>query len=208
MRVSMEPAMPWDWLWGDLPEGFKRVRVNRTRVIVAREGAEAFLSLEKLLADESAQREGSRFHGRERLAVLRMDNEGSALARSYRHGGMLRRLTGGFFFTWPARPFKELAVTEEARRRGLPTVEILAACVERICGPFYRGWLVTRELEGARDLWAAVQEEGLATISKKSLLETVARTVRLMHRHGIYHRDLNLKNILVRREADRLASYI
>ena len=200
--------MARDWFWGDLPKGFKKLRVDRRRMVVVREGAEAHLSLEKLLTDQEAGREESRFHGRERLAVLPLDNGGSALARLYRHGGMLRCLTGGVFFTWPARPFRELAITEEARRRGLPTVEILAASVERVCGPFYRGWLVTRELEGARDLWAVLQDDRFAAAPRQSLLAVVAQTIRQMHRQGIYHGDLNLKNILIRREADQLRSYI
>ncbi|MGH7810584.1 MAG: lipopolysaccharide kinase InaA family protein, partial [Candidatus Binatia bacterium] len=33
-------------------------------------------------------------------------------------------------------------------------------------------------------------------------------TIRSMHSEGVYHRDLNLKNILVRQEADRVASYL
>ena len=145
--------MARDWLWGDLPKGFKKVRVDRTRMIVVREGVEAYLSPERLLEKRGEGKEASRFHGRERLGLLRLEDGGTALVRPYRHGGMLRRLTGGVFFTWPPRPFMELATTEEARRRGVPTLEILVACVERLCGPLYRGWLVTRELEGARDLW-------------------------------------------------------
>ena len=200
--------MARDWLWGDFPEGFKKLRVDRTRTIMVRQGVEAYLSPQRLLAEREAGKEQSPFYGRERLAVLRLDDGGAALVRSYRHGGMLRHFTGGIFFTWPPRPFRELAMTEEARRRGLPTLEILAACVERVWGPFYRGWLVTRELEGAHDLWAVVQRDLFGMINRRPLLEAVARTVRQMHRHGIYHADLNLRNILVRREADRLASYI
>ena len=200
--------MGCDWVWGDLPKGFTRLRVERTRMVAVREGLEAYMSPERLLMDRETGKDGSRFYGRGRLAAVRLDDGGNALVRHYRHGGMLRHLTGGVFCAWPPRPFKELAITEEARHRGVPTVEILAACVDKVFGPFYRGWLVTRELEGARDLWAVVQDDRLEDGSKESLLESAARTVRRMHRQGVYHGDLNLKNILVRREAGKLKSYI
>jgi len=36
----------------------------------------------------------------------------------------------------------------------------------------------------------------------------VANSLRQLHREGVYHTDLNLKNILVRREVDGVKSYI
>jgi len=101
-----------------------------------------------------------------------------------------------------------LIVTEEIRRRGIPTVEAYGAYVEQLWGPFYRGWLVTRELTGAQDLWQAfksglVQEVGIDTI-----LRAVAASLRASHREGVYHTDLNLKNILVCKEKDGVNGYI
>ena len=76
-------------------------------------------------------------------------------------------------------------------------MEVLAALVAWGPGPWYRGWLVTRELEGARNLWDALQE-GVSDEEKRSLLRRVGRLLRLMHTSGIDHRDLNLRNLLVR----------
>jgi serine/threonine protein kinase len=112
------------------------------------------------------------------------------------------------FVTWPPRPFRELVVTEEVRRRGIPTVEVYAACVERSWGPFYRGWLVTRQLQGSQDLWTAVQDGGLRKVGANQVLQAVATSLRALHREGVYHRDLNLKNILVRCEPDGVRGYI
>ena len=197
--------MARDWFWGDLPEGFEKLRPAPDRLVAIRAGSSAGLNLEYLLNGRSAGGEESGFHGRAKLALIRLENGADALVRSYCHGGALRHWTGEIFFTWPPRPFKELAITEAARRRGVPTVEILAAGVDRIWGPFYRGWLVTRQIEDARDLWAAVQENSFA---RSSLLESAARAIRGMHRQGICHGDLNLKNILIRREGGELKSYI
>jgi 3-deoxy-D-manno-octulosonic acid kinase len=200
--------MASDWWWGEIPEGFRKAHLGGTRTIAVRESAERHLSLERLTVERSGAGEESRFHGRGRLRVLKLGDGTSALVRAYRHGGVLRALTGDLFFTWPPRPLRELSVTEAARKRGVPTVEILAAGVERVCGLLYRGWLVTREIQGARDVWAVVEGDDFAGGSKNQLLEAVARAVRSMHRSGVYHRDLNLKNILLRRESERLESYI
>jgi tRNA A-37 threonylcarbamoyl transferase component Bud32 len=197
-----------DWWWGEIPEGFRKAHLGGTRTIAVRESAERHLSLERLTVDRSGEGEESRFHGRGRLRVLKLGDGTSALVRVYRHGGALRALTGNLFFTWPPRPMRELSITEAARKRGVRTVEILAAGVERVCGPLYRGWLVTREIQGARDVWAIVQGDDCTGGSKYALLESVAHMVRSMHRSGVYHRDLNLKNILVRRESERLEGYI
>jgi hypothetical protein len=196
--------MTGDRIWGDLPEGFEKFAA-RAHLAAVRADAAADSNIKDLLNGRSNGDEESRFHGRAKLSVLRMENGAGALVRRYRHGGALRYLTGDIFATWPPRPFKELAITEEARRRGVPTVEILAAGIDRVWGPLYRGWLVTRELEGARDLWTVLQAGSCA---KAALLRQVARAIHRMHRQGIYHGDLNLKNILLRREGDALKIYI
>ncbi|MFQ5903771.1 MAG: lipopolysaccharide kinase InaA family protein [Candidatus Binatia bacterium] len=176
--------------------------------MMVREGLELYLGLEKFMRQRESGKEASPFHGRENLRFFHLDNGEIALVRAYHHGGILRHLTGEFFFTWPPRPFRELAITEEVRRRGIPTLEIFGAWVERAWGPFYRGWLVTREIKGAHDLWAALQSDLYVETSGKSLLQAVAQGLRRMHRQGVYHRDLNLKNVLVRREEDGIISYI
>ena len=176
--------------------------------MMVREGLEPYLDPEKFAEQWKSEKEVSPFQGRERLRFLHLENGETGLVRSYRHGGILRHLTGDLFFTWPPRPFRELAITEEVHQRGIPTLEIFGAWVERVWGPFYRGWLITRELRGADDLWAALQNDLYIETNGKSLLRTVARSLRQMHRRGVYHGDLNLKNILVRREKNEIRSYI
>jgi tRNA A-37 threonylcarbamoyl transferase component Bud32 len=94
------------------------------------------------------------------------------------------------------------------RRRGVPTVEVYGAGVEAIFGPFYRGWLITRELKGAYDLWTALQDGFVRKWTAEKVLRSVARSLRSLHRQGVYHSDLNLKNILVKSEPAGMKSYI
>ena len=187
--------------WGQVPEGFDKIR-SGGRMALVRGDMATHLDLQRLRDTEV---EDNGVFGRGALAVLRLDG-GDALVRPYRHGGALRAFTGDYFLTWPPRPFRELALTEAARRRGVPTVEVLAAIVEPVGGPVYRGWLVTRRLQGARDLWAAAQAD--APDAKRADWQAAARAVRAMHRFGIDHRDLNLKNILVRSENESARGYI
>ncbi len=200
--------MVQEWVWGNTPAGFKRVSTDRMQTMMVREGLEPYLDPEKFAEQWKSEKEVSPFQGRERLRFLHLENGETGLVRSYRHGGILRHLTGDLFFTWPPRPFRELAITEEVHQRGIPTLEIFGAWVARAWGPFYHGWLVTRELEEAHDLWAALQGGYYVGTDGRSLLQAVAQSLRKMHRQGVYHGDLNLKNILVQRETDQIKTYI
>ncbi len=194
MRKILEP-----WVWGEMPVGFRKISWNYERLMLVREGLDPHWIANTVLQSPGAGEEASGYYGRGMLRLIRSKEGDNFLLRGYRHGGVLQRFTGEIFLTWPARPFRELIVTEIARQRGIPTLDILAALVERTWGPFYRGWLVTRELGGAEDLWMALQK-GDYTGDGRSLLQAVAKSIRQMHLHGVYHADLNLKNILVRRE--------
>jgi 3-deoxy-D-manno-octulosonic acid kinase len=84
----------------------------------------------------------------------------------------------------------------------------LGACVEKTGGPFYRGWLATRQLAEGEDLWAVLSGGGFSKAEKTELITSAAVAVRKMHREGIFHADLNLKNILVRREPTGIRCYM
>jgi serine/threonine protein kinase len=198
-----------DWAWGVVPSGFKKVVDGRDALMIVREDVAEFLTIEECTKrDHKDKNEPALFEGRGKLRGLKLRNGDTALIRPYRHGGLLRHLLRGIFFTWPPRPFRELAITEEVRCRGIPTVEVFGACVRRIWGPFYRGWLVTRLLNGGEDLWTAIRNGLVLQTGAKKVFDAVAGSLRDLHREGIYHRDLNLKNILVRRESDGVKGYI
>jgi len=194
-------------IWGEVPPGFKRIVDDRGTRLVVRHDQEPSISI-ATCRDISAQAEPSRFEGREKLRSLQLPGGQTALIRTYRHGGLFRHISGRVFFTWPPRPFRELAITEELRRRGIATVEVYGACVEPIWGPLYRGWLVTRELKEARDLWSVFHSGLISELGAERVLQTVAKSLRSLHRGGVYHRDLNLKNILICMEPHGIQGYI
>jgi Lipopolysaccharide kinase (Kdo/WaaP) family len=193
--------------WGVLPEGFTKITDGRGRRLIIRQDRMADIDC-SVCIDDGNPIEECGYQGRSRLRALTLPDGETALIRRYQHGGFFRVLTGAWFFSWPPRPFRELAITEELRRRGLRTVEVYAACVGPTKGPFYRGWLVTRQLSHAQDLWSALQSGLVDRIGVRVALQAVAESVRAMHREGVYHGDLNLKNILLRLENGAVAGYI
>ena len=194
--------------WGALPDGFTRVVDKRGHRLVVRQDQVAHIDFSLCDNDRAGALADSRYHGRGVLRSIVLPDGDTALIRAYRHGGLFRTIATTWFFTWPPRPFRELAVTEELRRRGLRTVEVCAACVSRPAGPFYRGWLITKQLQGAEDLWSAFHSGLIERIGLTAALRAVAGGIRAMHREGVYHADLNLKNILLRIENGAAASYI
>jgi 3-deoxy-D-manno-octulosonic acid kinase len=194
-----------DWGWRYIPPGFITERDQRGRLLVVRENLGASLAIEAVCEEGGAV---SAYCGRAPLRCLRLSDGERALVRSYRHGGLLRNLTHAVFFTWPPRPLRELAISEELRHRGMPTIEPCGACVEPLWGPFYRGWFISRELTGARNLWETLSGSLVLGFDKAAILRAAADAVKRLHHEGVYHDDLNLKNILLRRENGGLKSYI
>jgi tRNA A-37 threonylcarbamoyl transferase component Bud32 len=192
-------------VWGAVPDGFKKITAGGSRLVVREDCAG---EIDASICRDDLYGEVRRYQGRSVLRAIHLRNGDTALIRSYRHGGLLRAVTGGCFFTWPPRPFRELAITEELRRRGFRTVKVYAAGVDRVCGPIYRGCLVTREMSDAKDLWATLLEDSQSPARLRAILQATAETVRDMHREGVYHADLNLKNILIRSTADRVDGYV
>src|SRR5207247_208862 len=78
---------------------------------------------------------------------IRVGEGAPAVVRICRRGGLAARLVRETYLGLRPRPLRELALTVEARRRGVAAAEVLAARVEG--GLAYRGALVTAEVPEA-----------------------------------------------------------
>ncbi len=163
----------------------------------------------------SAPAQVSPFSGRGKMTRVSLgtNDDSSALIRHYRRGGLVQYLSHDLFF-WKKRFFEEVWVSEWARMHNVATTEVLAIRSERkrFCH-CYRGDLVTREIEAAEDLdrylRSQLQKGSPARHGPdKAVLFEVARLLRKMHEIGLYHADLNLKNILLQFNDDGVKSYI
>jgi len=152
-------------------------------------------------------RDKARFmEGRGLLVSLPINEKGSArmVIRHYEHGGIFRALTRDLFIAG-SRPLWELIITEMARKAGVPTIEILAAIRRRVFWPIYKGDLVSKEIPNSLDLiqWLtrrAKAKDRKKVRDKRELIRQAGRLVRQIHEVGIYHRDLHLKNFIVKVE--------
>lgn len=179
----------------NIPAGFRLVQEGKREILV-RNGHEDHLRQEGLLDPEilwAKTLPPAQMMGRGKLHLFKGRDE--VVIRKYQHGGVLRRLTGDIFM-FGFRPFQEVEVTEMVKSAGIPTLEILAAIRKREWGVWYRCYLVTRYLPEAVDLihYLAQQPESK---TRQDVIQKAGKVVRTMHRHGIYHADLHLKNFLV-----------
>ena len=116
----------------------------------------------------------------------------AALLSSRRRGsrGWSARRTSA----WRPRPFRELVVTAEARRRGVAAAEVLAARVEGRLA--YRGAIVTAEVPErghARRRAPASPDDGRRRAARRRRRRGRSAG---MHAAGVFHADLNLTNLL------------
>jgi 3-deoxy-D-manno-octulosonic acid kinase len=124
------------------------------------------------------------------------------VVRHARRGGLVGRIIPDTFFG-RCRPFRELLVAEKARNIGIPTAEVVAAVRRGALGPFYRGDVYTKEVTGAVDLLnyltsMAQHADRCSLRAKRDTLREAGRIVRVAHDAGLFHADLQLKNILAR----------
>jgi len=183
--------------------GYQFLQEGRRELLI-REGSEGRLRRHRLLNptglwNKTAQ--PSRLMGRGEVLLVK-EKGGEVAVRKYRHGGLLRRLTGDLFF-FGARPFQEVAVTEEVKSAGVPTLEILVAVLERGWGGWYRGYLITEYQPSATDLISYLDKKSKSK-KRQEVIAKAAQAVQKIHARGIYHADLHLKNFLVEEKAGRV----
>lgn len=187
------------------PAGFTRVERDGA-VVVVRSALEGVL-LDAGIADPVGlvARAPSRLAGRGRLASVDLGPAGRAVVRPLLRGGALgwlvRRLALGGLSLDRGRALAELVVSAEAAARGARVLDVLAAVTRP--GPLgFTHGLVTREVEGARDLMAVLEREPAP--ARRAALLAAGRAVRRLHDAGVDHVDLNLKNILLAPDGEAL----
>ncbi len=125
---------------------------------------------------------------------MRLGDGAPVVVRICRRGGLAARLVRETYLGLRPRPLRELALTVEARRRGVAAAEVLAARVEGRLA--YRGALVTAEVPAAATLLEALRGAP-DRAARRGLAAAAGRAVAELHAAGVFHADLNLRNILV-----------
>lgn len=156
------------------------------------------------LLKRSLDAEHRRFSGRGFLGSLPLEEPPGTrvVVKQCMRGGLIRHLSSDIF-CGGNRAFDEMRTNCAIVESGIKTAEIIAAVKERLFGPFYRSYLISLELPGCLDLSSCFDELKGRTLeqrfrAKAGIFEAVAHAFTDMHRCGIYHRDLHLKNVLLR----------
>lgn len=88
---------------------------------------------------------------------------------------------------------------------GVPTAAVVAYGLERQCGRFVRGALITRELAGTEDLALLAKRDDPRLRDSRwvdGVSRQLARATRVMHDHHFTHNDLKWRNLLVNERAE------
>ncbi len=139
--------------------------------------------------------------GRRPLGEFEAQGE-SFLVRHFQHGGMFRWLTGERFAE-ATRPFEEVRLARELTRRGIATLDTVAARAESVL-PF--GWrleLVTRRLPGVLDVahfLESVRRGEVPARVRHALARAFGELVGRLHGIDFEHADLTPRNVLMESE--------
>jgi tRNA A-37 threonylcarbamoyl transferase component Bud32 len=123
------------------------------------------------------------------------------IVRRYSHGGLFGLFTRNLYL-FGLRSFRELALTEEIRSCGIPTIEPIGAIHQLIQFPFYRPYLLSLEVPRALNLIQYLEKIGTPPTpkglsQKRKIIRSTGLLLRQFHEFGFFHGDLQLKNILL-----------
>jgi len=196
-----------------VPHGYTESRIGSTRV-VARDGALEFvlhaLARSGTLYDYAAQAPGGEtIQGRGTVHTIPGPGSERWVVRHLSHGGMLAAFTGDRFLkVGVLRPLNELLFSVMLQELGIPTPPVVAAVVYP-AGPSYRGDVAREQITDALDLAACLfGPQRLTSTQRASALAETGRLVGSIHRAGVIHPDLNIRNVLVRWRGSTPQAYI
>jgi 3-deoxy-D-manno-octulosonic acid kinase len=115
--------------------------------------------------------------------------------RHYRRGGALARINQDrYLFTGVnrSRPVRELRLLAQLAAQRLPVPTPVAAHAIRR-GPSYQADLITLEIPGSQTLADRLMERAIGPDRWQAIGSLIAR----FHRAGVWHADLNARNILM-----------
>lgn len=124
----------------------------------------------------------------------------NGLLRHYRRGGILGRFIQDTYMggtPMKSRAMREFGLLRWARLWGLPVPRPLVAHCAQIGGFRYRADLITEEIHGAESLASVLMRQRLDL----AVWHAIGKTLYRLHRHQIYHADLNCHNLLIDPEA-------
>ena len=174
---------------------FKALNVQNSQLLVLKSEEERVSRA--LLHNEGCIPAG--VSGRSEICYFPLDDGGQGVLRICRRGGLIHALLKDRYL-FVNRPLRDFEVHAQAEEEKLPVPPLLGVLWRRK-GLAFSGALATRRLEGLDlDSWLSLSERGEE--ERATRLFAAGSLIRECHDRGLFHADLNVKNIFV--EADRL----
>ncbi len=189
MESPLRPV--WRPLTG-LPADFQRLELGHRLIYLRRDLASRATAIISSVSNlRSCPGSGNRLSG----VPLRLEDGTALYARIGRRGGLVRIVLKDLYVGTHARPVRELQVTANAKRRGIPVAEPIGAIVERVGPILYRSVFLTRALRGMT-LWQFLTTDD-DYLTRAYVVEQARKAIDTMHKEGLFHADLNLHNLFV-----------
>ena len=118
--------------------------------------------------------------------------------RHYRRGGLPGKLIADRYLHWPTaktRPWREFRIGAKLHAEGLPVPRPVAACLHRH-GLLDSFDLITEAIPGA----VSLADAAIAGTATQTDWHKVGKVIAQMHRAGVWHADLNARNLLLRND--------
>lgn len=190
----------------DIPPGFTRITEKGAQLVVRTDLADTVSEAFRPLPEAWVRLRSRAFTARGRAGVVSVhlgDKQPKLIVRRYVHGGFLARLTRSLYLG-AGRAVMELAVAETARAGGVATAKAVGILASPVLGPLCRLLYISEEIPDSEDLIHYCcrlndYPPETAALEKRGVITEAARQIRKMHDLGVYHADLHLKNLLLRR---------
>lgn len=188
-----------------VPGGFEQVTEGPAILVARQEYIKPIRKVFSPLYQAWARMAQRRFSARGRAGIVSFPlGDGPAMmVRRYFHGGLFAKF-GRDLYLGPDRALTELNVAAAAHAGGVRTPEPIGILAVQAAGPFWRAAFLSAEISESEDLIHYCCRLGeypaeTAATQKRGVIREAATQIRKMHDLGIFHADLHLKNLLLRR---------
>jgi tRNA A-37 threonylcarbamoyl transferase component Bud32 len=137
------------------------------------------------------------------------------VVRQHVHGGFFGRILGRYrcLFLNPKQAVNELQITLHVLKHGINTVRPAAIRIEKKWALLHRIHYVTELIPQAHNLLEICQDVSCGRLhispsQKKTIAVQIGKAIARLHDAGVYHTDLNLKNIMIKAITSSPSVYI
>ncbi len=193
----------------DIPEEFLIKKSNGCTLIynthfVSPDGVDEWLLIPNSLEDLPA--EASRSKHLETVWELKSADgfPHDMVVRKYVHGGIVGGLIGPLrtLFLNPGPMLNELKISTHLWKIGFPTAQPIALYLQSQAGPVFTAIFISKKIPHAVNMlkFCTIVQKGELSLTdeiRSQVLAKIAELIKRLHKEGVYHGDLNLKNILI-----------